>query len=194
MQRTGSVVTTRLVMLGYPGSIKTQIGSMPNLLPHLRSEHCQSTIVYPGTFDPITLGHVDLARRASRLFEKVIIAVAANSSKTPLFDLPKRLTLIQQVFAEDHNVTVESFSGLLVDWLKNTGVHLVLRGIRTLGDMEYEFQLASMNRYMYPKLETLFLQPDERYAHISSTLVREIARMNGDLSPFVPQEVIAAFK
>lgn len=149
--------------------------------------------VYPGTFDPITHGHVNMVERAAGLFDQVIVAIAASVGKQPLFPLEQRVAITETIFSTLPQVRVEAFSGLLVDFMQHKHARIVLRGIRTSGDMEYEFQLAVANRYMKPDIETVFLKPDERYAHISSSIVREIARMGGDLTPFVPASVITAY-
>lgn len=153
-----------------------------------------NTIIFPGTFDPITLGHLDLIQRAVKLYEHVIIAVASSSSKSPIFSLDHRLKLIQQLFAEFPNVSAIGYSGLIVDCMREHQVRLLLRGIRSTADLEHEFQLATMNRYMYPEMETVFLAPDPKFSHVSSTIVREIAKMGGDLKPFVPEIVIQAIE
>jgi pantetheine-phosphate adenylyltransferase len=152
------------------------------------------TVIYPGTFDPITLGHVDLVERAARIFDRVIIAVAKSERKKPLFSLEERIDLAQQSLANTPNVEVVSFEGLLVQFARAHDAPFVLRGVRAIADFEYELQLANMNRAMYPELETIFLTPNERYAFISSTLVREIAGMGGEFDQFVPPPVTAALR
>jgi len=149
-------------------------------------------VLYPGTFDPITLGHLDLIERASRLFDKVIVAVADSAGKNPLFSVEERVALVEQVVAGKENVEVCGFSGLLVDLAKKKQANVLLRGLRAVSDFEYEFQLANMNRRLAPNLESLFLTPAEQYSFISSTLVREIAALGGDVSQFVPSEVLQA--
>jgi pantetheine-phosphate adenylyltransferase len=148
-------------------------------------------IVYPGTFDPITRGHEDLVRRASRIFDRVVVAVAASAGKQPIFNLEDRLDMVRQTLADLPNVEVASFSALLVDFVREQGTNLVLRGLRAVSDFEYEFQLAGMNRELYPDLETVFLTPAEQYMFISASMVREIARLGGDVRPFVPAPVAA---
>lgn len=150
---------------------------------------CPGKIIYPGTFDPITRGHEDLVRRASRLFGQVVVAVAASAGKQPIFSLDERLDMARQVLAPLPNVEVASFSELLVDFVREQGTNLVLRGLRAVSDFEYEFQLAGMNRRLYPDLETVFLTPAEQYMFISASMVREIARLGGDVRPFVPAPV-----
>ncbi|MBK1640761.1 pantetheine-phosphate adenylyltransferase [Chromatium okenii] len=151
------------------------------------------SVVYPGTFDPITNGHVDLVHRAARLFDQVTVAVAADTGKTPLFSTAERVALVRVSVAECDNVTVVPFRGLLVNFVREQGVSVIMRGLRAVSDFEYEFQLAGMNRRMAPEIETLFLTPAEQYAYISSSLVREIARLGGDVSTFVTPAVQAAF-
>ncbi len=151
----------------------------------------KTTAVYPGTFDPITNGHSDLIQRAARLFERVIVAVAANPSKRPMFDLNQRVGLAREVLAPMENVEVCGFDTLLIDFTRERGASVIVRGLRAVSDFEYEFQLASMNRRLAPDVETMFLTPDEKYAYISSSLVREIAALGGDVSPFVHTKVMA---
>ncbi len=143
------------------------------------------TAVYPGTFDPITNGHSDLVDRAARLCDRVIVAIAHDSSKAPAFPVEQRVALASAVFADCPNVQVTAFEGLLMDFAREQGAHVVIRGLRAVSDFEYEFQLASMNRRLAPEVETIFLTPAEQYSFISSSLVREIARLGGDVSEFV---------
>lgn len=153
------------------------------------------TAVYPGTFDPITNGHSDLVQRASRIFDRVILAVAKGSQsgeKQPVFSVDERVALASDVLAEMSNVEVIQFDGLLVDFVENQNAQVILRGLRAVSDFEYEFQLASMNRHLNEKIETLFLTPAEQYSYISSSLVREIAALGGDVSPFVHEQVATA--
>jgi pantetheine-phosphate adenylyltransferase len=150
------------------------------------------TVVYPGTFDPITNGHCDLIDRASRLFERVVVGVAASTHKQPFFPIDERLALVAQAVPTHSNVVVQRLDGLLVDFVEAQGASVILRGLRAVSDFEYEFQLASMNRRLLPTVETLFLTPAEQFGFISSTLVREVAALGGDVSPFVPEPVAAA--
>ena len=152
------------------------------------------TVIYPGTFDPITNGHVDLAERAALLFDKVVVAIAYSEKKTPLFNLEERVALCEASLAHLDNVEVMGFSNLLTDFARSQGSSCVLRGLRAVADFEYEFQLANMNRAMYPEFESVFLTPAEHLSFISSTLVREIAALDGDVSPFVPEPVLTALK
>jgi pantetheine-phosphate adenylyltransferase len=145
--------------------------------------------IYPGTFDPITNGHVDIVQRATKLFDHVIIAVALGSHKTPLLNLIQRVALAKDVFYKEKNIEICSFEGLLVDFAQQKKANLVIRGLRAVSDFEYEFQMAGMNRHLAPNLETVFLMPGERVAYISSTMVREIFRLKGDITPFVPLSV-----
>jgi len=145
--------------------------------------------IYPGTFDPITNGHLDIISRASKLFHEVIVAVAVNRSKTPLFSLDERVELARLVTPEFPNVRVIGFDNLLVDCAEQQGANVIVRGLRAVSDFEYEFQLAGMNRRLAPQLETMFLTPAEQYEFISSTMIREIAMLKGDVSCFVPQIV-----
>jgi pantetheine-phosphate adenylyltransferase len=148
-----------------------------------------TSVIYPGTFDPITNGHVDLTERASRLFGRVVVAIAYSEKKTPLFSLEQRIELCEQSLAHLDNVEVMGFNNLLIDFAKSQGSRCVLRGLRAVADFEYEFQLANMNRAMYPEFESIFLTPSEHLSYISSSLVREIAAMGGDITPFVPEIV-----
>ena len=152
------------------------------------------TAVYPGTFDPITNGHADLVARASRFFDRIVVAVADNPKKRPLFSLEERIALAQSVFADEPKVEVCGFSGLLVDFVHEVGGQAILRGLRAVSDFEYEFQLATMNRRLAPEIETLYLTPAEQNTFISSSLVREIACLGGDVSPFVHPVVAEALR
>ncbi len=142
-------------------------------------------VVYPGTFDPFTRGHEDLVRRAAQLFHTVVVGVAASASKTPYFGLEERVEMAREVLAPFPNVTVTSFSSLLMDFVHAHGARVILRGLRAVSDFEYEFQMAGMNRNLHPEVETLFLTPAEQYMFISATIVREIAKFGGDVSMFV---------
>jgi len=147
-------------------------------------------VVYPGTFDPITRGHEDVVRRASALFGEIVVAVAESRTHT-LFTLEERVGMAREIFADFANVRVEGFSGLLMSFVQAQGARVVLRGLRAVSDFEYEFQLAGMNRNLYPEVETLFLTPAEQYTFISATMVREVARFGGDVSKFVSPLVAA---
>lgn len=144
-----------------------------------------SKVIYPGTFDPITRGHEDLVRRASRLFNQVVVAVAVSSSKKPFFSVEERVDMAQRVLSDCQNVEIMSFSGLLMDFLRQQNAQIILRGLRAASDFEYEFQMAGMNRSMYPDVETLFMTPSEQYMFISATIVREIALLGGKADAFV---------
>lgn len=152
------------------------------------------TAVYPGTFDPITNGHTDLVARAGRLFDRIIVAVADNPKKQPLFTLNERIALARAVFADMPNVSVCGFSGLLVDFVHEKQAQVILRGLRAVSDFEYEFQLATMNRRLAPEVETVYLTPAEQNTFISSSLVREIALLGGDVSQFVHPAVAEALQ
>jgi len=143
------------------------------------------TAIYPGTFDPITNGHIDLVHRASKLFEHVIVAVAINPTKTPAFNLAERVVLAKKTLADLPNVEVCGFDGLLVDIAREKQAQVIIRGLRAVSDFEHEFQLAGMNRHMEPNVETMFLTPAEQFSYISSSLVREVAALGGDVSAFV---------
>lgn len=148
--------------------------------------------MYPGTFDPITLGHEDLVRRACRLFDRVVVAIAANPGKEPLFSIDERVSLSKSVLGEFDNVEVSGYDGLTVDFAKANDLQVIVRGLRAISDFEYEFQLANMNRHLTSEVETAFLTPTEKYTYISSSLVREIAGMGGDISEFVSPQVRSA--
>lgn len=152
------------------------------------------TVVYPGTFDPPTNGHIDLIERAARLFDRVVVAIASSEKKTPLFTLEERVTLTCAALSHLDNVEVTGFSNLLTDFVTEQGSNCVLRGLRAVADFEYEFQLANMNRAMKPDFESVFLTPAEHLAYISSSLVREIASLGGDITPFVAPVVAKALQ
>lgn len=149
--------------------------------------------IYPGSFDPITNGHLDILERALRLFDKVIITIARNAAKTPLFTEAERLEMIREVVKEFKNVEVDSFEGLLVDYARKQNATAVVRGLRAISDFEYELQMALMNRKLNDSLVTVFLMPNEKYTYLNSTIVREIARLGGDINGFVPVVVQKAF-
>ncbi|NZA28121.1 pantetheine-phosphate adenylyltransferase [Luteimonas sp. SJ-92] len=150
--------------------------------------------VYPGTFDPITNGHVDLVERAAPLFEKIVVGVAESPAKRPTLDLDLRVRLAREALAAYGNIEVRGFNSLLAHFVRDLGAGVLLRGLRAVSDFEYEFQLASMNRHLIPEVETLFLTPAEQYGFISSSLVREISRLGGDVSAFVPAAVAEALQ
>ena len=152
----------------------------------------QTTAIYPGTFDPITLGHVDLVRRAGQLFDRVIIAIAASPSKTPVFSLQERIDMVNDSISDVGNVTVTGFDTLLVDFAHQQQARVIIRGLRAVSDFEYEFQLAGMNRKLAADIETLFMMPAEQFANISSSLVREVAALGGNVAEFVHDSVCKA--
>jgi len=154
----------------------------------------KNVILYPGTFDPITNGHSDIIDRASKIFDKVIVAIAEGAHKSPRFSLEERIDLAEKVLTGFSKVEVCGFSNLLINFAKERGANLILRGLRAASDFEYEFQLAGMNRRLAPDIETIFLTPSEQYTYISSTLVREIAMLGGDISQFVHPVVADALK
>lgn len=157
----------------------------------------QLTAVYPGTFDPLTNGHLDLIRRACRLCSHIVVGVAANPKKQPLFSLDERVELIREVIQDndlDQTVEVIGFSGLLVDFAREHNARILIRGMRAVSDFEFEFQLASMNRSLAPDVESVFLMPGESYSFVSSTLVKEVAKLNGDIARFVPENVLHALQ
>jgi len=150
--------------------------------------------VYPGTFDPITLGHVDLIERGVRVFDQIIVAIAASPAKKPLFSLEERVALAAETVSVYPNVSVQGFDCLLLDFAKEHKANVILRGLRTVTDFDYEFQLASMNRHLNPEIESIFLMPSETYMYISASLVREIAALNGNIEGFVAPHIVTALK
>ncbi|HET6279075.1 MAG TPA: pantetheine-phosphate adenylyltransferase [Candidatus Polarisedimenticolia bacterium] len=152
------------------------------------------TAVYPGTFDPITNGHLDIIGRGVGLFDRIIVALLKNADKEPLFSLEERLEIVSGVVKRFPNVRVESFDGLLIDYARSVGAGAIVRGLRALSDFEYEFQMALMNRRLGPDLETVFMMPSEAYSYVSSRLVREVVGLGGDVSGLVPQEVLDRLK
>lgn len=152
----------------------------------------QRTAVYPGSFDPITLGHVDLVRRGLSLFDEIVVAVAINSTKHTLFTLEERVDLIRRTFADEPRVRVTGFEGLLVDYLKENGIATLLRGLRAISDFDYEFQISQMNRALRPEVDTVFLMTGSQYFYLSSSVIKEVARFGGDVSAWVPEPVRTA--
>lgn len=152
----------------------------------------ENTAIYPGSFDPITLGHADIVERATRLFDHVIIAVAAKPAKGTVFSLEQRIDICSKSLAHLPNISIEGFDNLLVDYASNKKAAVIIRGLRAISDFEYEFQLAGMNRKLAPEIETLFLMPAEKYAYLSSSLVREVSALGGDISEFVHHSAMAA--
>jgi pantetheine-phosphate adenylyltransferase len=149
--------------------------------------------LYPGSFDPVTRGHEDLIHRSLALADRLIVAVAVNGSKTPLFSVEERMALLREAFQDEPRVEIRSFEGLLADFARQVGATMVVRGLRAVSDFEYEFQMALMNRQLNHDLETVFLVPDLTLTYLSSSLVREVARFGGDVSPFVHPAVVRAF-
>ena len=150
--------------------------------------------VYPGTFDPVTHGHLDLIERGRRHFDRLVIAILFNEDKQPVFTVEERIALLEEAVAPWDNVSVDSFNGLLVDYARRTKAAVILRGLRALSDFEYELQMALMNRRLAPEVETVFLMPSEAYSYVSSRLVREVARLGGEVDGLVPPNVAAALK
>ena len=149
----------------------------------------QHIAIYPGTFDPITYGHIDVVDRATKLFSKVIILVARNTSKAPLFSADERLAMVEEIFKKNNRIDVDCFDGLLVAYAKQKKATVIIRGLRAVSDFEYEFQMALTNRKMEQSVDTIFLVPHERYTYLNSSIVREVARLGGDVSDFVPESV-----
>lgn len=150
--------------------------------------------VYPGTFDPITNGHVDILKRAVPLCDKVVVAVANNVRKAPLFTVEERVRMVRDAVGEDSRIEIDSFSGLLVDYVRRQGARAIIRGLRAIADFEYEFQFAHMNRHLAPDVETIFLMTSEESFYVSSSLVKEVASMGGDITRIAPPAVVAALK
>jgi len=150
--------------------------------------------IYPGTFDPITNGHLDIIQRSVSLFDAVVVAVTTNTSKTPLFSVDERLEMISQSTADLNNVTVEKFDGLLMDYAEQKNASVVVRGLRAITDFEYEFQMALVNRKLAEEIVTVFLMPNEKYTYLNSTIVKEVARFNGNIKSFVPDHVASRLK
>ena len=152
------------------------------------------TVIYPGSFDPVTNGHLDIIQRAARLFDRVIVAVASSDAKQPLFSQARRVELVRTTVATIPNVEVDTFSGLLVEYVRARQGHAVIRGLRAVSDFEFEFQLALMNRKLDERVETIFMMPKDTYTFLSSRIVKEIARLGGNVGPFVPEHVEAALR
>ena len=150
------------------------------------------TVIYPGSFDPLTNGHLDLVQRAAKLFDRVVVAVAKNADKTPLFSLSERLELVKQSIGHLPNVEADTFDGLLVNYVVRKNASAIVRGLRAISDFEFEFQLALMNRKLNANVETIFMMPKDTYTFLSSRIVKEIARLGGDVSVFVPAHVQTA--
>jgi pantetheine-phosphate adenylyltransferase len=152
------------------------------------------TVIYPGSFDPLTNGHLDIMHRAAKLFDTVIVAVANNEEKKPLFSLKERVALVHESVRDLGNVKVDSFNGLLINYVEQSGGQAIIRGLRAVSDFEFEFQLALMNRKLNERVETIFMMPKETYTFLSSRIIKEIARLGGDIRAFVPAHVEAALK
>ena len=144
-------------------------------------------IVYPGTFDPIHNGHLDIARKAAELFDELILVVAVNQEKSPLFDDKERVELIKESLSDVKNVRVDTFNGLVVDFVRSTESIAIIRGLRHVSDFEFEFQMAMMNFNLNPNIKSLFMMPDEKYIHLNSTVIKDVARLGGDISDYVPK-------
>ncbi len=152
------------------------------------------TVIYPGTFDPVTNGHIDIIKRAKELFDAVVVTVAINPGKTPLFTLQERVELLQESLKEFENITVDSFDGLVVEHAHNVGAVGIIRGLRAVSDFEYEFQMALMNRKLAKDIATIFLMPHEKYTYLNSSIIRNLASLHSDVSDFVPEVVSEALK
>lgn len=150
--------------------------------------------MYPGSFDPITYGHLDIIRRGLTIFDEIIVAVASNSQKNALFSTDERVSLIQEVMADEERVTVDTFKGLLIDYVSSRGAHVIIRGLRAISDFEYEFQIAQMNSSIGREIETLFMMTSLQYGYLSSSIVKEVCSLNGEIDKFVPPEVKSALR
>lgn len=146
----------------------------------------KKTAVYPGSFDPVTFGHLDIIDRASKVFDRLVVSVFVHSDKKPLFSVPERVAMLKKALKNNKKVSIECFEGLLVDYLKKKNLRVVVRGLRAISDLEYEFQIAAINRTLYSKVETVFFMPSQRYSYLSSSVVRDIAHFGGDVSKLVP--------
>ncbi|HJU45056.1 MAG TPA: pantetheine-phosphate adenylyltransferase [Vicinamibacterales bacterium] len=153
------------------------------------SSHRPRVAIYPGSFDPLTSGHVDIIERGSKIFDSIIVAILANAEKVPLFSESERIAIIKEVFKDNHNVQVETFNGLLVDYAQIKKATVLVRGLRAVSDFEYEFQMALMNRHLAPGLETVFMMPDEKYTFVSSRLIKEVFMLGGEVAGLVPAVV-----
>ena len=160
--------------------------------PQSKSEPMSRTVIYPGTFDPITNGHIDIIARAARMFDRVVVAVAVNSSKVPMFDDDERIELVRECLSPYGNVEVKQSRGLIVDFAESEGAIAIVRGLRAVSDFEYEMQMALMNGHMRPSISTIFMMPNEKYTFLSSSIIRELARYSADISDFVPPPVVRA--
>ena len=152
------------------------------------------TAVYPGTFDPITNGHLDILSRGGKMFDRIVVAILRNPDKDPLFPLEERMEILKAVVSRWSNVSVESFEGLLVDFARDRGAQVIVRGLRALSDFEYEFQMTLMNQRLGPGIQTVFMMPSEAYSYVSSRLVKEVARLGGDVTGLVPEDVASRLK
>lgn len=152
------------------------------------------TAIYPGSFDPVTFGHLDIIRRALKIFDRVIVSVFVHSGKKPLFTVPERVDMLKKALKNEKRVKIECFEGLLVDYARKKKTDVVIRGLRAISDLEYEFQIAAVNRTLYPNIETVFFMPRQRYTYLSSSVVRDIAHFGGDVSKLVPPHVAKAIE
>ncbi len=157
-------------------------------MPHKR------TAVYPGSFDPVTFGHLDIIRRGLKIFDRVIVAVARNSQKNALFDIDERVDMISEILSDEPRVSVDTFTGLLINYVASKNAHVVIRGLRAISDFEYEFQIAQMNSSIGHEIETLFMMTSVQYGYLSSSIVREVCALGGEVDSFVPPQVKAAMK
>ncbi len=150
--------------------------------------------VYPGSFDPVTNGHLDIIKRACKIFDSLVVAVLVNPSKKPLFSVQERVEMLRVSLKNSRRVKIDSFEGLLADYLRNKNIKVVVRGLRAVSDLEYEFQLAHINRTLFPEVETVFFMPSEKYVYLTASVVREVAALGGDMQPLIPGHVYGALK